>query len=279
MSHYEDKTQYQFCTKTFATHVIALSQGSEDVFQCLPLKVSIKNSLEDGNIPGLVAIVINSTNILYEEAFGYNSPPISNERQPIDSRKTIFVLASISKTFIALAVMQLVELHHLDLDNDINQYLSPNMKVIHPFYSNISITLRHLLSHTSGIGPNFNEEIKHYVPNDDFIKTNLSDIIFSYINNKSNWLPDPPGTIVHYSNIGASLAALIVEQIAQISFEEYIRENILQPLGINKNHAGYRLSDFENRKKDLIKHYVFNSSWLEQAQNLVPQLNIIQVSC
>jgi len=103
--------------------LIALSQGSKDVFQCLPLKVSIENSLEDGNIPGLVAIVINSTNILYEEAFGYNSPPISNERQPIDSIKTIFVLASISKTFIALAVMQLVELHHLDLDNDIHLLL------------------------------------------------------------------------------------------------------------------------------------------------------------
>ncbi len=193
--------------------LIALSQGSKDVFQSLSLKASIEISLEDANIPGLVAIVINSTNILYEEAFGYNSPPISDERQAIDSTKTIFVLASISKTFIAVAVMQLVELHHLDLDNDINQYLSPNMKIIHPFYLNISIAMRHLLSHTSGIGPNFNEEIKHYVPNDDFIKTNLSSIIFSYINNKSNWLPNPPGTIFHYSNIGTSLAALIVEQI------------------------------------------------------------------
>jgi CubicO group peptidase (beta-lactamase class C family) len=68
--------------------------------------------------------------------------------------------------------MQLVELNQLDLDKDINQYLSPLIKIIHPFYPNNSITMRHVLLHTSGIGPNFNEEMKHYVPNDDFTKTN-----------------------------------------------------------------------------------------------------------
>ncbi|CAF3379193.1 unnamed protein product [Rotaria sp. Silwood2] len=258
---------------------ITFTQGNTDIVQCPPSRITIENSLYNANIPGLAAIVINSTNILYEQSFGYNAPPIKNERQPIDSLKTIFVLASISQTFIAVAVMKLVELHKLELDKNINQYLPSHMKVIHPFYPNISITMCYILSHTSGIGPNFNEEIKHYVPNDDFTKTNLSDIILSYINNKSNWLYKPPGTVTHYSNIGASLAALIVEQLAQIPFEQYVREKILQPLGINKNDAGYRLSDFENRKKDLIEHYLFNSSWLEQAQNLLPQLNIRRVSC
>ncbi|CAF4790679.1 unnamed protein product, partial [Rotaria sp. Silwood2] len=75
-------------------------------------------------------------------------------------------------------------------------------------------------------------------------------------------------------NFGAGLAALTVEQIAQFSFEQYVQEKILQPLGISKNDAGYRLSDFENRKKNLIEHYLFNASWLMHAQNLLPQLNI-----
>ncbi|CAF3195360.1 unnamed protein product [Rotaria sp. Silwood2] len=258
-------------------YFIAFAQGHTAIFQCPPSKTSIENSLYDTNIPGLVAIVVNSTHILYEQAFGYNAPPIFKERQPIDSSKTIFVLASISKTFIGVAAMQLVELHQLDLDKDINEYLPSHMKVIHPFYPNISITMRHVLSHTSGIGPNVNEELKLYVPNDDFTKTNLSSIILSYINNKSNWLSTPPGTVTHHSNIGAALAALIVEQIAQISFEQYVQEKILQPLGISKNDAGYRLSDFENRKQDLIEHYLFNASWLMQAQNLLPQLNIRRV--
>ncbi len=262
----------------FSLLLLHQSQGNEDVFQCPLSKISMEKYLEAENIPGLAAIVVNSTDILYEQAFGYNSPPISTKRQPIDSKQTIFVLASISKTFIAVAVMQLVELNQLDLDKDINQYLSPSMRIFHPLYPNISITMRHILSHRSGIGPNFDEEIKHYVPKDDFTKTNLSDIIYSYINNKFNWLSSPPGIIVHYSNIGASLAAFIVEQIAQISFEDYVREKILQPLGIYHQDASYRLSDFEDRKNDLIEHYLFNSSWLEQAQNWLPQLNITQVS-
>lgn len=257
---------------------VTLCQGNNDLSKCPPSKTSIENSLQEANIPGLVAMVVNSTDNLYEQAFGYNSPPISNERRPIDSTKTIFALASISKTFIALAAMQLVESNHLDLDKDINQYLSLPTKIIHPLYPNVFITMRHLLSHTSAIEPNFDDEIKHYVPNDDFTKTNLSDIILSYVNNQQNWLPKPPGAVVHYSNIGASLAALVIEQITEIPFEDYVREKILQPLGIQKKDAGYRLSDFQNRIQDLIEHYIFNSSWLEEAQNLLPQLNITQVS-
>jgi CubicO group peptidase (beta-lactamase class C family) len=258
--------------------LISLVKGDNDFLQCLPSTSSIELSLQDAYIPGLAVIVVNSTNILYEQGFGYNLPPITNERQPIDPLQSIFVLASISKTFIVVAAMQLVEVNRLDLDIDINYYLS-HMKVIHPFYPNISITMRHVLSHTSGIGPNFLEELKSYVSNDDFTKKNLSDSILSYISDRSNWLPKPPGTLFHYSNIGASLAALIVEQIAQIPFEQYVREKILQPLGIDKRDAGYRLSDFEERKKDLIEHYLYNSSWLEQAQSWVPQLNITQVRC
>ncbi|CAF2239501.1 unnamed protein product [Rotaria magnacalcarata] len=256
---------------------VAFAQGSQDVVQCSLSRASIENSLYAANINGLAAIVINSTHFLYEQTFGYNAPRIINTRRLIDSCKTIFVLASISKTFIAVAVMQLVEFNKLDLDKDVNQYLPSHLKVVHPLHPTIPITMRHILAHTSGIGPNFDEEMKHYLPSDDFTKKNLSDTILLYINNKSNWLSKPPGTTLHYSNTGASLAALVIEQIAEIPFERYVREKILQPLGISKQDAGYRLSDFENRKQDLMEHYIFNSSWLEQAQNWLPQLNITRV--
>ena len=261
----------------FLLSVLLICEGKINVSSC-PLSIKlIEKSLLEANIPGLAAIVINATDILYEQGFGYNSPPTFDQRRPIDPHKSIFVLASISKTIIALAAMQLVETNQLDLGKDINQYLSTPMKILHPFYPTIPITIRHILSHRSGIGPNFDEEIKHYLPKDDFTKTNLSDIIFSYVNNTANWLRHPPGSVVHYSNIGASLAALVIERIARMSFEEYVHTRILQPLGINDKDAGYRLSAFEDRRNDLIEHYLFNSSWLEQAQNWLPQLNITQV--
>ncbi|CAF1433377.1 unnamed protein product, partial [Rotaria sp. Silwood1] len=188
-----------------------------------PLSIStIEGLLHDAYIPGLVAIVVNSTGILYEQAIGYHSPIISNECKPMNSSNSIFVLASISKTFIAVAVMQLVELNHLNLDTDINHYLSSEMKVIHPLHPNIPITIRHLLSHTAGIKSNFEEELKHFKPNDDFTQTNLTKIISKYLNNKSNWLSESPGNVTHYSNIGPSLAALIVEHASNSSDWLYI---------------------------------------------------------
>ncbi|CAF3795982.1 unnamed protein product [Rotaria sp. Silwood1] len=253
-------------------------ESKKIISQC-PLSIStIEGLLHDAYIPGLVAIVVNSTGILYEQAIGYHSPIISNECKPMNSSNSIFVLASISKTFIAVAVMQLVELNHLNLDTDINHYLSSEMKVIHPLHPNIPITIRHLLSHTAGIKSNFEEELKHFKPNDDFTQTNLTKIISKYLNNKSNWLSESPGNVTHYSNIGPSLAALIVEHVTNMSFEQYVQNNILKRLDIDKNEAAYRISNFERRKKDLVEHFIYNSSWLEKFQNLVPQLNIIQAS-
>ncbi|CAF1536244.1 unnamed protein product, partial [Adineta steineri] len=75
----------------------------------------IEKSLEKVHIPGAAIIVINATHTLYEKAFGYQS---LLPKQPIDIDKSIFALASISKTFIAAAVMQLVEQERIDLDTD-----------------------------------------------------------------------------------------------------------------------------------------------------------------
>lgn len=236
----------------------------------------LENILNDANIPGLVAIVVNRTDILYEQAVGYHFPGISKERQPMDSSKSIFVLASISKTFIVIAVMQLVEQNLLDLDQDINKYLSTVMKVHHPLHPNSSITLRHLLSHTSSIASNFQDELQHYQPNDDFLSKNLVETISKYLENRSHWLDESPGNVTHYSNIGPSLAALIVECVSNISFEQYVQENILNRLGIHSNEASYRISNFEHRKQDLVEHYLYDSSWLEKLKNFVPQLNITQ---
>ncbi|CAF3155352.1 unnamed protein product [Rotaria socialis] len=210
---------------------VAFAQGSRYVVQCSLSRTSIENSLYAANINRLAAIVVNSTHFLYEQTVGYNASRIIDTGRLIDSCKTIFVLASISKTFIAVAVLQLVEFNKLDLDKDVNQYLLSHMKVIHPVYPTIPITMRHILiqaglfdlgTHTSGIGPNFDEEMKHYLPSDDFTKKNLSDTILLYINNKSNWLSKLPGTTFHYSNTGASLVELVIEQIAEIPFGRHV---------------------------------------------------------
>ena len=116
--------------------------------------------------------------------------------------------------------------------------------MIHPSYPGHTLTMRHLLTHTASIGSNTREELKDYVPGDGFTRTKLSDFILPYLSDPANWLSNPPGNVTYYSNIGAGLAALIVERIAKISFERYVQEQILERLGIGRKQASYRLSDF-----------------------------------
>lgn len=245
---------------------------------CPPTKQSIQNLLDEAFIPGAALLVINNSQIIYEQGIGYHSPLISEQqRHPINSSSSIFMLASISKTFIVISVMQLVELNHLNLDTDINQYLSPRMKIVHPYYPNTTITTRHLLSHSSGIGLNLVEQLKFYLPGDTFLQTNLGDLIQSYLIKNESWLPIPPGNITFYSNVGAGLAAFIVECLSGISFEKYVHENILKVLDIDEKKASYRLSDFQDESQNLVGHYVHNASWLKTFQEQMPQLNITRV--
>ena len=182
--------------------------------QC-PTRTFIEQSLMDVHVPGAVIMVVNKTDVLYQEAFGHQS--LSPEK-PMNVDQSVFVLASISKTFISTAVMQLVEAKRLDLDTDINEYLSrAKQRISHPDYPCNPITLRHLLSHTASIGIDNVIGLSGLKMGDEGFTDGLTltDELISYFNrNNSNWLPKPPGTVFLYSNIGTSLAAGVVEQVA-----------------------------------------------------------------
>ncbi|CAF1083950.1 unnamed protein product, partial [Rotaria magnacalcarata] len=152
----------------------------------------IEKYLNDTYIPGAAIVVVNGTHTLYEHAFGYHSisPP-----QLMDVEKSIFGIASISKTIIAVAVMQLVEKELVDLDTDINHYLSePHRRIFHPKYPSHSITLRKLLSHSSSIAVDEGIQLGLYRLGDTaFEQATLAETLFANLNpNTSNWLPKPP---------------------------------------------------------------------------------------
>ncbi|CAF0885830.1 unnamed protein product [Adineta steineri] len=177
--------------------------------------------------------------------------------------------------------MQLVEKELIDLDTDINQHLSePNRKIFHPRYPSHSITLRKLLSHSASIAVNSKLRDTFYQPDDTaFAQSTLADMCFTHINpNTSNWLPEPPGSVTFYSNEGSALAALVVERVTKTPYNQYIKDNILKPLNIDINKTGVRLADFPNRE-ELVKHYtyVLNTSFLEQWNQKIPQLNVAQM--
>jgi CubicO group peptidase (beta-lactamase class C family) len=190
-----------------------------------------------GHIPGLSACAINNGDIIWSGNYGYAD--IDQNIEPKDS--TLFYLASVSKTFIGVALMQLWEQGLFNLDDDINQYLP--WEVHNPYYPDSIITFRMLMSHTSAILDNMDlwyvlvswgydypmplgEYLRNYLtPNGDYYYPDI---------NFGNYVP---GTVYNYSNAGAGLAAFLVERINpdSLSFEDYCQEHIFGPLGMNNS--------------------------------------------
>lgn len=175
--------------------------------------------------------------------------------------------------------MQLVQLNRVDLDRDINEYLnSSSERIFHPLYPLSKITLRQLLSHSASINRNDQlEGIFVQLSDQALTSTGLRETCYQYLHpNASNWLSYPPGSVTLYSNIGSSLAALVVEQVARMPYDQYVRENILTPLSIDIDRAAYRLSDLKNQD-DLVRHYTFNQSRYNFLNQIFPQLDMKQV--
>jgi CubicO group peptidase (beta-lactamase class C family) len=156
---------------------------------------------------------------------------------------TIQPVGSVSKIVIGLAIMKAQELGLLNIDTDIQQYV--NFKVSNPnVKDNIPITLRHLATHTSGIKDNEKFYAQSYI-NGLKPSQSLGDYIESYITeggsrySKKNFGKYKTGEQYSYSNIGAALAAYIIECAAKLPFDQFTEKHIFQPLGMKNTHWFY----------------------------------------
>jgi CubicO group peptidase (beta-lactamase class C family) len=112
----------------------------------------ISITMEQYHIPGLAALVVKNDSIIWSNNYGYSN--IAQNQSVKDS--TLFLMASISKTIVATAIMQLWEEGLFDLNENINNYLQPEFQVINPYYPNDTITFKMLMTHTSSIKDNWN---------------------------------------------------------------------------------------------------------------------------
>ena len=190
----------------------------------------IESVMQSGNVPGLSVAVIKDEYIVWNKSFGMAN--IENDISVSDS--TMFMLASVSKTITATALMQLWEDDMIDIEANINNYLP--FEVRHPDYPNTPITTKMLLSHTSGIKDNWS--VMDYYDGDPELA--LGYYLEQYLtpngdlyNSNSNFTNQQPGTNFNYSNIGAALIGYLVESISMQPFNEYCNEHIFEPLDMD----------------------------------------------
>lgn len=227
-------------------------------------------------IPGFAVSIVNDKKVLYSKGFGVSNIKENSAFTPL----TINWIASVSKTFVALSLMKLVEQGKLGLDEQVSSILP--YKILNPNYPNAPITVRHLVTHTSSLTDEFspylvseadvvleNETDSTKVP--DYIKPNvdwhkmskkisLDENIKKYTQPNGKWyssdtfLKAEPGTHFQYSNLASSIAARIVEEKSGMSFIEFTKKYIFKPLKMKNTSWNFN----EINPKLVSKIYVQN---------------------
>lgn len=175
------------------------------------------------SLTGAVVAVVQGDRTLLAKGYGYAD---LEKKTPVDPERTLFRLASISKTFTATAVMKLVEQSKVDLDRDIADYLGG---VSIPNRTGTPLTMKHLLTHTGGFDYTDAAE-------DEAAPEEAPYLLESFIKDHIPTVVRKPGEAFRYDNYGYDLLGYIVQNVAGEPFEKYVTDHIFNPLGMKSSY-------------------------------------------
>ncbi|GMR06251.1 MAG: hypothetical protein BMS9Abin25_0836 [Gammaproteobacteria bacterium] len=204
--------------------------------------VNLLSELSSTNEPGIQYVVVNSDSVVFEHSSG--QADIKN-KVALSSNHTMAAF-SMTKTLTAIGVLQLLERDKIKLEDNISLYVE------HPYST--EITIRQLLSHTSGLPDPIPLKWVHLAKNHITFneKKALEKVLLE--NPKASSLP---GEKYEYSNIGYWLLGGIIEKVSGLSYSEYISKNIFEPLHLSKSEIGFSVIQEENHAKGYLKKYSF----------------------
>lgn len=182
------------------------------------LEPKIAEVIKSGRLPGFAIGVVKNGKLIYAKGFGVTK---LGTNTPVTSR-SLFHMASVTKTFVATAVMQLVEQGKIDLDAPITKYL-PYFKMDDERYRDIKV--RQMLSHTSGIPDTTN----YHWDKPEYDDGALERFVRSTANQK---LVFTPGEKFAYSNTAYEILGDLISKVSGETFEDYVQHHILTPLGM-----------------------------------------------
>jgi CubicO group peptidase (beta-lactamase class C family) len=225
--------------KIISLIILTIFYSNHSFGQIGTIETAIQQIFQEEKVAGLSVAVVKNNKIIYTHSFGKKNletgEPLSNEN--------IFRIASISKSFSATSIMQLVEAGKISLDEDVSNLVG--FKIRNPKYPETVITLKLLLSHLSSI--------------------NDSEGYFSldYINpaKNPNWAKCynnyEPGKGYQYCNLNFNMVGTIIEKTSGERFDQYVKKHILDPLGL---YGGYCVDSLDKTKFASIYDYNADSS-------------------
>ena len=223
----------------------------------------IEAQMRELDIPGLAVAIVRGDDIVVR---GYGTA--DNGGRPVTAQ-TPFLIASFSKSFTALGILQLVEAGKLQLDDPVQKYL-PWFQVADPDHT-AQISIRRLLHHTSGFS-----EIEGYVKNldrdgsDQALEAGVRRLARSHLN-------AAPGERFEYSNTNYDILGLIIQTVTGKSYEDYVEEHIFAPLNMQHSHTSLEAA----RRGGLSSGYTafFGSTilydrWMPYARTVTPSTGL-----
>ncbi len=197
-------------------------------------EAAILEIMEQSPVMGLSVAVVKNNKVIYTRSFGYknreSNTPLTDD--------CLFRIASISKSFSAVSILQLAEAKKLSLDDDISNLIG--FKVRNPKFPETVITLRMVMSHRSSIN-----DSQGYFKLDGIDPGKNPDWAKCYNAYE-------PGTGYQYCNLNYNMVGTIIEKISGERFDQYVKHHVLDPLGV---YGGYCVDSLDKSRFASIYEY------------------------
>ncbi|MCB7129449.1 MAG: beta-lactamase family protein [Candidatus Brocadiales bacterium] len=177
----------------------------------------VRAEMKHRRIPGMALAIVKDGKVVKQQAYGLASVELNVAARP----KTVFLLASLTKTFTSAAILLLIEDGKFSLDDSVTKFL-PDLPA-----SWAPVTVRHCLSHTSGLPDIWKEGVKY-----------IADTRRNALQQLAAMPVKKPGAKAVYNQTGYMLLGMIIEKVTGTTFEEFIIRRLLRPLEMTSTRYG-----------------------------------------
>ncbi|MEM0198787.1 MAG: serine hydrolase [Desulfurococcaceae archaeon] len=191
------------------------------------LEEFILKKLSKYRMPSLVIALSKRGELVYQRCFGFKDVESSLPPTP----RTNYGIGSVTKAFTALAIMQLQERGLLSVDDPVNKYVD--------IFKTNEVRIHHLLTHTSGIPAlGYAEALidSYYELGGPWLPVSNPDDVLVYMRSYESWITFKPGERWFYLNEGYVVLGKIIEKASGLKYEDYVKKNILEPIGMDKSY-------------------------------------------
>jgi CubicO group peptidase (beta-lactamase class C family) len=189
----------------------------------------IFEKLSETKLPGLSVALIRGNEIVWKRGFGFRDLSCGLAATP----HTLYAIASVTKSFTSLAILQLMEQGKLDVQDPIDIHIPYSIKS-----DGEPVRIWHLMSHSSGIPAlAYAESLIRSVigAGEHWLPIGSYDDMITFMQEAEDWAVSKPGERWFYLNEGYVLLGMVIAKCSGMSYQEYVKQHILQPLGMERS--------------------------------------------